>query len=122
MARVDLVSLQQRLAQQQPVPAPADLPSSSTRPTSASALRTTSAPKEHPATASASTPMGTLRATTTMHAALPLKGTNLRVERAEERARANALQAQIEDLNAKMVVARAEADRALAEERHRADQ
>jgi colicin import membrane protein len=66
--------------------------------------------------------MGTLRATTTMHAALPLKGTNLRVERAEERARANALQAQIDDLNAEMAVARAEADRAVAEERLRADQ
>jgi chromosome segregation ATPase len=48
-----------------------------------------------------------------MRAALPLKATNTR----EERARANALRAQIDEL----VVARAEADRALAEERQRAD-
>jgi hypothetical protein len=55
-------------------------------------------------------PAGTLRATTTM-----------RADRAEERARANALRAQIDELNADMVVMRAEADRALAEERLRAD-
>jgi ribosome-binding ATPase YchF (GTP1/OBG family) len=56
-----------------------------------------------------------------MRAALPLKATNARAERAEERARTNALRAQIDELNAEMVVARAEADRALAEERQRAD-
>ena len=56
-----------------------------------------------------------------MRAALPLKATNARAERAEDRARANALRAQIDELNAEMVVARAEADRALAEERQRAD-
>ena len=47
--------------------------------------------------------------------------TNVRAERAEERARANALRVQIDELNAEMVVARAEADRALAEERQRVD-
>jgi hypothetical protein len=107
MARINLVALQQRLAQ--PPPVPAEPPSWSTRPAPA------------PAAASAAAPAGTLRATTTMRAALPLKATNARVERAEERARANALRAQIDELNAEMVVARAEADRALAEERQRAD-
>jgi chromosome segregation ATPase len=52
------------------------------------------------------------------HARGPALGSD---ERAEERARANALRAQIDELNAEMVVARAEADRALAEERLRAD-
>jgi hypothetical protein len=56
-----------------------------------------------------------------MRAALPLKATNARAERAEERARANALRAQIDELNAELVVVRAEADRALAEERQRVD-
>ena len=56
-----------------------------------------------------------------MRAALPLKATNARAERAEERARANALRAQIDELNAEMAVASAEAERALAEERQRAD-
>jgi hypothetical protein len=112
MAHIDLVALQQRLAQQQPKPAtpvPAEPPSWSTRPAPASALRTTPAPKARPAIASAAAPAGTLRATTTMRAA-----------RAEERARADALRAQIDELNAEMVVLRAEADRALAEERLRA--
>jgi len=54
-----------------------------------------------------------------MRSALPLKAT--RTERAEERARANALRAQIDELNAELVVVRAEADRALAEERQRVD-
>jgi hypothetical protein len=124
MAHIDLVALQQRLAQQQPKPAtpvPAEPPSWSTRPAPASALRTPPAPKARPAAASAAAPAATLRATTTMRAALPLKATNARAERAEERARANALRAQIDELNAEMVVARAEADRALAEERQRAD-
>ena len=119
MARIDLVALQQRLAQ--PPPVPAEPPSWSTRPAPASTLRTTPASKARPATASAAALEGTLRATTTMRAALPLKATNARAERAEERARANALRAQIDELNAEMVVARAEADRALAEERQRAD-
>jgi hypothetical protein len=104
MARIDLVALQQRLAQQQPTPAtpvPAEPPSWSTGPAPGSA--------------------GTLRATTTMRAALPLKATNARAERAEERARANALRAQIDELNAALVVANAEAERALAEERQQAD-
>ena len=74
-----------------------------------------------PVTASAAAPAGTLRATTPMRAALPLKATNARAERAEERARANALRVQIDELNAEMVVARAEADRALAKERQRVD-
>jgi len=56
-----------------------------------------------------------------MRAALPLKATNARAERAEERARANALRAQIDELNAALVVANAKAERALAEERQRAD-
>jgi hypothetical protein len=107
MAHIDLIAIQQRLAQQQP-PVPSEPPSWSTRPAPASALRTTPAPA------------GTLRATTTMRA-LPLKATNARAERAEERARANALRAQVDELNAAMVVVRAEADRALAEERQRAD-
>ena len=118
MAHIDLVALQQRLAQQQPKPAtpvPAEPPSWSIRP--ASALRTTS-PKARPASAAAP---GTLRATTTMRAALPLKATNARAERAKERARADALRAQIDELNAALVVATAEADRALAEARQQAD-
>jgi hypothetical protein len=119
MAHIDVIALQQRLAQQQPKPVPAEPPSWSTRPVSA--LRTTSAPKGRPATASAAPPAGTLHATTTMRAALPLKAPNARAERAEERARTNALREQIDVLNAEMVVMRAEADRALAEERHRAD-
>jgi chromosome segregation ATPase len=124
MAHIDLVALQQRLAQQQPKPAApvlAELPSRSTRPAPASVLRTTPAPKARPAAASAAAPVGTLRATTTMRAALPLKATNTRAERTEERARVNALRAHIDELNAEMVMARAEADRALAEERQRAD-
>ncbi len=123
MTRVDLVTLQQRLTQQQLKPATpvrAEPPSWSTRPAPASALRTTPAPKACPVTASAAAPAGTLRATTPMRAALPLKATNARTERAEERARANALRVQIDELNAEMVVARAGADRALAEERQRA--
>ena len=123
MTRIDLVALQQRLTQQQPKPATpvrAEPPSWSTRPAPASALCTTPAPKACPVTASAAAPAGTLRATTPMRAALPLKATNARAERAEERARAKALRVQIDELNAEMVVARAEADRALAEERQRA--
>jgi hypothetical protein len=121
MARIDLVALQQRLVQQQPTPVPAEPPSWSTRPAPASALRTTPAPKARPAIASAAAPAGTLRATTTMRAALPLEAMNARAERAEERVRANVLRAQIDELNAEMVVARADAERALAEERQRAD-
>ena len=121
MARIDLVALQQRLAQQQPTPVPAEPPSWTTRPAPPSALRTTPPPKAPPAAASAAAPAGTLRATTTMRAALPVKATNARAERAEERARANALRAQIDKLNAELVVVRAEADRALAEERQRVD-
>jgi len=121
MARIDLVALQQRLAQQQPTPVPAESQSWSTRPAPASALRTTRPPKAPPAAASAAAPAGTLRATTTMRAALPVKATNARAERAEERARANALRAQIDKLNAELVVARAEADRVVAEERQRVD-
>jgi hypothetical protein len=94
MSRVDLAALQQRLAQQQPKPAMPVL---------------------------ADPPAGTLRATTTMRAALPLKATNVRMERAGERARADALRAQIDELNAALAVVGAEADRALAEERQRAD-
>jgi chromosome segregation ATPase len=112
MSRVDLTALQQRLAQQQP-PVPTEPPSWSTRPAPA--------PKARLAAASAAAPAGTLRATTTMRAALPLKAPNARAERVEERARVNVLRAQIDKLNAEMVVARAEADRALAEERQRAD-
>jgi len=110
MARIDFIALQQRLAQQQPKPAttmPAEPPSWSTRPTPASALRTTPAPKAPPATTSAATLTGTLRATTTMRATLPLKATSAR----EERARANALQAQIDELNTALAGANAEADR-----------
>jgi len=121
MARIDLVALQQRLAQQQPTPVPAEPQSWTTRPAPPSALRTTPPPKAPPAAASAAAPAGTLRATTTMRAALPVKATNARAERAEERARANALRAQIDKLNAELVVVRAEADRALAEERQRVD-
>src|SRR5271167_475492 len=111
MARIDLVALQQRLAR--PPPEPAEPPSWSTRPAPAS--------KARPAAASAAGLEGTLHATTTMRAALPLKATNSRAERAEERARANTLRAQIDELNADMVVARTETNRALAEERQRAD-
>ena len=93
MSRVDLTALQQRLAQQQPKP---------------------------PIPVLAEPPSGTLRATTTMRAALPLKATNARAERAGERARADALRTQLDELKAAMVVASAEADRALAEERLRA--
>jgi hypothetical protein len=52
-------------------------------------------------------------------AALPLKATNARAERAEERTMVKALRAQIEELKAEVAVANAEADRALAEERLR---
>ena len=121
MAHIDILALQQRLAQQQPRPATqvaAEPPSWSTQP--ASALRTTPSPNARPAAASAAAP-GTLRATTTMRAALPLKATNARAERAKERARADALRAQIDELNAALVVATAGADRALAEARQQAD-
>jgi hypothetical protein len=124
MAHIDLVALQQRLAQQQPKPAspvPAEPPSVSTRPAPASALRITPAPKVRPAAASAAAPAGTLRATTTMRAALPLKATNARAERAEERAMVKALRAQIDELKDEMAVTSAGAERALAEERLRAD-
>ena len=53
-----------------------------------------------------------------MRAALPLKATSAR----EERARANALRAQIDELRAALAVANAEAERALAREQVRADQ
>ena len=89
MAQIDLVALQQRLAQKQPKPVPAEPPSWSIRP--ASTLRTAPAPKARPAAASAAAPAGTLRATTTMRAALPLEATNARTARAQERARAAAL-------------------------------
>jgi uncharacterized coiled-coil protein SlyX len=110
MARIDLVALQRRLAQPPPKPSPAEPPSWSKRPASAAALRNTPVQNAHPATASDAAPAGTLRATTTMRAALPLKATNARADRAEERARVNVLRAQIDELNA-----------ALAEERQRAD-
>ncbi len=84
-------------------------------------MRTAPTPKACPVTASAAAPAGTLRATPPMRAALPLKATNARAERAEERARANTLRAQIDELNAALAVANAEADRALTEERQRAD-
>jgi hypothetical protein len=48
-----------------------------------------------------------------------LKATNARAER--ERARANTLRAQIDELKAALAAANAEADRALTEERQRAD-
>jgi DNA repair exonuclease SbcCD ATPase subunit len=124
MTRIDLVTLQQRLTQQQPKPAApvrAEPPSWSTRPVPVSALRITPAPKARPATASAATPAGTLRTTTPMRAALPLKATNARAERAEERARTNTLRTQIDELNAALAVASAEAERTLTEERQRAD-
>jgi DNA repair exonuclease SbcCD ATPase subunit len=124
MTRIDLVTLQQRLTQQQPKPATpvrAEPPPWSTRPAPASALRAAPASKACAVTASAAAPAGTLRATMPMRAALPLKATNARAERAEERARANTLRAQIDELNAALAVAHAEADRALAEERQRAD-
>ena len=63
-------------------------------------------PPSHP---SAAAPAGTLRATTTMRAALPLKATNARGAR-EERARAKALRAQIDELKGEMAVASAEAE------------
>ena len=91
MARIDLVALQQRMAQQQPKPVPTEPPS------------------------------GTLRATPTMRAALPLKATNARAERAEERAMVKALRAQIDELKGEMAAASAEAARALVGERQRAD-
>jgi hypothetical protein len=72
-------------------------------------LRIPTTPKARPAAASAAA-SGTLRATTTMRAA-----------RVEERATANALRAQIDELNAEMVVARAEAERAITQEHVRAD-
>jgi hypothetical protein len=109
MSRIDLIALQQRLAQHPPTPVPAEPPSWSTRPAPASALRTTPVPKARPAAASAAA-SGTLHATTAMRAA-----------RFEERARADALRAQIDELNAALVVARAEAERALAQEHVRAD-
>ena len=59
--------------------------------------------------------------TTPMRAALPLKVTNARTDRAEERARTNTLRAQIDELNAALAMAHAAADRALTEERQRAD-
>jgi colicin import membrane protein len=65
--------------------------------------------------------VGTLRATTTMRAALSLKATNARAARAEERARVDALQAQIDELNAALAVTNAEAERALNQEQARAD-
>ena len=124
MARIDLVALQQRLAQQQPKPAPPDRLSHRRGAHGQRQHRPCAprrAPKVRPAAASAAAPAGTLRATTTMRAALPLKATNARAERAEERAMVKALRAQIDELKAEMVVARAEAERALAEERQRAD-
>ena len=124
MTRIDLVAVKQRLARQQPKPATpvrAEPPSWSTRPAPASALRTAPAPKACPVTASTAAPEGGLRATTSLRAALPLKATNARAERAEERARANTLRAQIDELNAALAVAKAEAERALTEERQRAD-
>ena len=84
-------------------------------------LGTAPAPKACPVTASTAAPEGTLRATTSMRAALPLKATNTRAERAEERARANTLRAQIDELNAALAVANAAAEQALTEERQRAD-
>jgi hypothetical protein len=70
-------------------------------------LRTTPAPKVRPAAASAAAPAGTLRATTTMRAAMPLKApTNARADRVEERAMVKTLRAQIDELNAEMVVMR----------------
>src|SRR4051812_25605778 len=106
MPRIDLVALQQRLVQQRPMPVPAEPASWSERPAPTLALRTASAPKARPATPSATAPAGTLRATTTMRAALPVKAMNPRAVRAEERARSNALRAQIDEL----VVARAQVD------------
>ena len=123
MARIDLVALQQRLAQQQPKPA-TPVPAEPRRGHTASAsigLAHHAGAESTPSTASAAAPAGTLRATTTMRAALPLKATNARAERAEERAMVKALRAQIDELKAEMAVASAEAERALAEERQRAD-
>src|ERR1700687_2477650 len=74
MAHIDLVALQQRLAQQQPkptTPVPAEPPSWSTRPAPASALRTPPAPKARPAAASAAAPAATLRATAALPTTLP---------------------------------------------------
>jgi hypothetical protein len=95
MAHIDLVALQQRMAQQQQ-PKP-----------------TTPAPAEPPS--------GTLHATTTMRAARPLRATNARAERADERAMVKALRAQIDELKDEMAVASAAAERALVGERQRAD-
>jgi chromosome segregation ATPase len=92
MARIDFIALQQRLAQQQPKSA-----------TTVPAERS----KAPPTTAATATLTGTLRATTTMRAALPLKATNAR----EERARANVLRAQIDELNAALAAAGTEAAR-----------
>ena len=109
MARIDLVTLRQRLAKQQQQPVSAEPPSWTTRPAPASAaLRTTP---------SAAAPAGTLHATTTMRAAQPSEATNARAERV----RANALRAQIDELKGEMAVASAEAEGVLAEERLRAD-
>ena len=66
-------------------------------------------------------PSGTLRATATMRAALPLKATNARAERAEERAMVTALRAQIDELKGEMAEASAEAERALVVERQRVE-
>ncbi len=123
MTRIDLVALQQRLVPQQPKPATpvrAEPPSWSTRPALTSALRTAPAPKAS-VTASAAAPAGTLHATMPMRAALPLKATNARAERAEEPARVNTLRAQMDELNAALAMTHAAADQALTEERQRAD-
>jgi hypothetical protein len=117
MARIDLVALQQRMAQQRPKPVPAEPPSWNIRPAPASPLRTTPAPKAPAAASAAAAPAGTLRATTTMRAALPLKATNARAERAAVKT----LRAQIDELKDEMAVANAEAERALVGERQRAD-
>ena len=108
MARIDLGAIQQRLAQQQPPPVPAEPPSWLTRPAPASALRTTP-PKPRLATASAAAPADTLRATSTMRTALSLDATNARAVRAEERTRVAALRAQLDALNTELVAVRAEA-------------
>src|ERR1700750_1693222 len=110
MARIDFIALQQRLAQQPRKPAtamPAEAPFVEHTANARVGLAHHVGAEAPPATASAAALTGTLRATTTMRAALPLKATNAR----EERARANALQAQIDELNAALAVANAEADR-----------
>ena len=91
------------------------------RPAPAPALRTMPAPKTRLATASAAAPAGTLRATTTMRAALRTEATNTHGERAGERARAAALRAQLDELNAELAKVNTEAERALTRERMRAD-